>query len=58
MYFFLANTEVALVPLTKIQWNFIVDFWIVEGNKLCGKQKFRLRLFQQENLDKLTPIFL
>lgn len=38
------DISIALAPSTKSQWDFLIGFWIITKNNLCGKQKFMIRM--------------
>ena len=38
------DVSIALAPSTKSQWDFLIGFWIITKNNLCGKQKFMIRM--------------
>ena len=45
---------VALIPSTKILWDYWIGFWIIAENNLCDKHKFMIltRFVQQDNLHR------
>ncbi len=50
--FLYANPEISitLVPSTKTQKDFSIDFWIIGENKLCHQQKYDSCAFYHDNL--------
>lgn len=45
-------SSIALIPLTKVQQDFSIGFWIIVENKLCDKQQFVISEAQIYNHQK------